>query len=191
MKADVFDLLIQHNILDRQFPLHEHTIATLLQACKATGVLSETVEKLMWDRVAAWERAGMQDAGLESGATDLLDALTNQYRLVILTNNARQAAIEALEHTGVTHYFDRILGREQMDALKPSPSGIHNIMSYYPQIVRQEWLSVGDAWIDGKAAQEAGVDFLGYCTKEEEFIQRGIPSIGRLHTLMDLLVHLE
>jgi phosphoglycolate phosphatase len=133
MKVDVFELLIHHEILDRQFPLHEHTIATLLESCRVTGIMSESVERLMWDRVAQWEREGMLDADLESGALELLEMLQDRYHLVILTNNARQAALDALELTGVTSCFEHIVGREQMQALKPSPSGIQYIMNHYPE----------------------------------------------------------
>jgi phosphoglycolate phosphatase len=190
MKLDIFNQLIGYQVLDRSFPMHEHTIATLLEACRDMGNMSREQEQAVWTRVAQWEREGMHEAGLEPGAIELLSGLKERYHLVILTNNARQAAVEALETTGTIRFFEHIVGREQMGVLKPSPAGIHHILSLYPDTEMHEWVSVGDAWIDGKAAQQAGVAFIQYRSKTEEFAKREIPSLGRLESLMDLHVYL-
>ncbi|MFK7695368.1 HAD family hydrolase [Paenibacillus sp. HJGM_3] len=187
MKQDVFRLLLDYEAVAADFPIHNHTIATLLESTRGSGKLTGEQERAVWQRVAEWEREGMENAGLEPEALELLNALRDRFRLVILTNNAHQAALEALETTGTLAFFDTVVGREQMGVLKPSPAGIHYIRALFPALSAHEWLSVGDAWIDGSAAQQAGVDFIRYRSRDEEFFKRDIPSLGRLDSLLDLL----
>ncbi|WP_127585781.1 HAD family hydrolase [Paenibacillus koleovorans] len=187
MKADIAATLIEQAVLDRQTRVQEHTVATLLETAKASGRLTDAMNETLWARVADWEREGMRDAGLEEEALELLHELKSRsYALVILTNNARQAAIQALETTRTLALFDHVLGREQMAALKPSPSGVNAILSLYPDWAAADWLSVGDSWIDGHAAMQAGVSFVAYRSKSEEFAKRSIPALGRLERLSEL-----
>lgn len=186
IKEDVFRLLAKAGLFPDNFPLHEYTIATFLEEAKQTEGMTNELETAAWEIVVNGEREGMIDAALEPFVPEMLEALHRKARLVVLTNNARAAAIEALERTGITHYFEHIAGREQMEALKPSPSGIRYLLSLFPTISPEQWLSVGDSWIDGKAAQDAGIDFLAYNVNSEQLARRQIDSIGSIRSMQQL-----
>ncbi|MEX1030674.1 MAG: HAD family hydrolase [Paenibacillaceae bacterium] len=133
----------------------------------------------------------MRGAGLEPGAKQLLESLHNKYVLVVITNNSVVAALEALKNTEIAAFFDLIIGREMMSALKPSPSGFHYVMNQFPAIKPDEWISIGDSWIDGKAAQDAGIPFISYRADDDKFRLRGIEPIARMSRLMQLHEYVE
>jgi len=187
MKQSVFDFLVGRGILAGDFPLREHTIATLIHSARATGRFSPELEREAWDIIVRLERKGMRDADLEPHVREVLAKLHSRLTLVVLTNNARSAALAALERTGVARCFDLVVGREQMAALKPSPSGFRYVLSQYADIAPEQWLAVGDSWIDGKAAQDAGVPFLAYRSDEKQLERHGVKPIGRIESMSDLL----
>jgi phosphoglycolate phosphatase len=119
----------------------------------------------------------------------VLDELRDRYQLYILTNNAYAAAQEALVETGISDYFTEIVAREQMTQLKPSPSGVHYILRQQPQWPLEAWVMIGDSWIDGKAAQDAGIRFLSYQGKLGEMEQRGVKPVATVKSLRELLNH--
>lgn len=187
MKKAVFDLLVQHQLMDPELDYTKHSASQLIDFGRHSGRITHEIEASVWDTIVAYETEGMHGAALEDGAAEVLNALKSHYTLVILTNNARSAAIKALDETAIIHSFDRIAGREQMTMLKPSPSGIHFILEQYPDISAEQWVMVGDSWIDGKAAQDGGVSFIAYQGDQQEMEGHGITPvayIGHLHELL-------
>lgn len=191
IKGEVFALLKEENLLPSGFPVDDHTIATLIETARNAPGMTPMFDQTIWEIVVEGERAGMAGAGLEPHVPEVLERLHGRYPLTVLTNNAYQAAVEALERTGIIHFFDHIAGREQMDALKPSSSGVATLLSYYPHIRPEKWLSVGDSWIDGKAAQGGGVAFLAYNAKVAELERREVPYLGHIQSMHELLGYLE
>ena len=187
MKQSVFDLLVGQGIFPGDFPLRDHTTATLIESARATGRFSPELERKAWDIVVRLEREGMRGADLEPNVREVLAKLHSRLTLVVLTNNARSAALDALERTGVARCFDLVVGREQMGALKPSPCGFRYVLSQYAGTAPKQWLAVGDSWIDGKAAQDAGVPFLAYRSDEKQLERHGVKPIGRIESMSDLL----
>ncbi|MEF3302981.1 HAD family hydrolase [Paenibacillus sp. GYB003] len=186
IKRDVFGFLNGCGVLPPDFPLGEHTIATLIEAARGSGKLQAAWEAEIWDTVVRGEREGMAGAELEPFVPEVLERLRGDVAMSVLTNNAREAAIEALHRTGIVSCFEHIAGREQMAALKPSPSGLLHLLSHYPHIRADEWLAVGDSWIDGKAAQQGGVPFLAYHANTAEFERRSVPVIGHIRSMREL-----
>ncbi|GAA3406815.1 HAD family hydrolase [Paenibacillus hodogayensis] len=186
IKRDLFGLLAEEGILPRGFPAAEHTIATLIETARLTQKLTDELEAAVWDIVVKGERQGMHGAELEPFVADMLERLRGRAHLTVLTNNALEAALEALHRTGIASCFEHIAGREQMTALKPSPSGIVYLRSHYPHLEAGDWLAVGDSWIDGKAAEQAGIPFLAYNARMEELERRAVPTIGRIRSMREL-----
>lgn len=186
MKADIFCYLHTSGIVPADLPLSVHTCATLIEYGKQSG-LSDEQERVVWEIAAKHELMGMEGAGLEPDVESLLQRLHQKYTLAIVTNNSIDAANEALHKTGIHGYFDLIVGREQMSALKPSPSGFHYVLKQFPQIAPDTWLSVGDSWIDGKASTEAGIRFICYQTNLEIMTERGVTALARIENIPDLI----
>jgi len=185
MKKDLFTYLNEEGLLASYLELSEHTCATLIELAKTKGMTSSQ-EEVVWAICERHEVVGMQDAGLEEGAHELLQALATRFTLTILTNNAQEAAEKALKTTGISKYFDMVVGREKVKELKPSSKGVQYILGCYPQIPPEKWIFIGDAWIDGKAAQGAEVLFISYKGNVQELNERKIPFISNIENLLDI-----
>ncbi|MCY9666564.1 HAD family hydrolase [Paenibacillus alginolyticus] len=186
MKKQVADFLTENDLLQVDFPIQEHTTSTMIAYVKAKGMPEETYKEVM-KMVVHYELIGMEGAGLESHVSELLTMLKSRYVLVIVTNNSYKAAVHALEETGIHPYFDLIIGREQMEAMKPSPSGYLAAKQHFPQILEREWISVGDSWIDGRASIDAGIPFISYGTNDHLMKEKGITPIANIDSLLKLL----
>lgn len=187
MKREVFQLLIRHGCCQPGLDWQSHTASQLIEIGRRSGQMTEALEGEMWEAVAAVEKEGMHEAVLEEHAVEVLEELQRSHRLFILTNNAYAAAVEALQKTGIDGYFAKIVAREQMTELKPSSAGVHAILRQQPKWPTDAWTMVGDSWIDGKAAQDAGVRFIAYGGKAGEMEQRGVRPFATVGDLRELL----
>ncbi|MDD9267462.1 HAD family hydrolase [Paenibacillus sp. GCM10023248] len=161
MKSEVAAWLAEKGLLPANFQADAHTTSTLLAYASENGATDEMIAEAL--RIAAThELKGMEGAGLEPGAAELLDRLYGRYKLVIVTNNSHAAAIRALQITGIKDRFDLIVGREQMEAMKPSPSGNLTVLQHFNSLKGDQWIAIGDSWIDGRAAEDAGIPFISY-----------------------------
>ncbi|PZE21422.1 HAD family hydrolase [Paenibacillus xerothermodurans] len=185
MKLEIFRYLVERRVLPADMPIKEHTTATLIEHAKQLRLAPE-LERDVWAIAAKHELAGMKEAGLERGAAPFLASLSGEFTLTVVTNISHAAALQALEQTGLAHFFDIIAGREQMAALKPSPSGFHYVMERCRAVRHDRWISVGDAWIDGKAANAAGIPFLSYQTEPAVMTSRGVDSLGTILEISEM-----
>ncbi|MCQ6562432.1 HAD family hydrolase [Paenibacillus mendelii] len=191
MKSDIYEYLMQNAVLESGFPVKEHTTATLIEHVRQTGKLTDSLYYAVMDIAAEHELRGMEGAGLEPGAEELLAVLHQRYQLAIVTNNSIAAAREALERTGIISVFDLVVGREQMASMKPNPAGFVVVKETLRFVGNDQWLSVGDAWIDGKASADAGIPFISYRTGLDVMHARGVRPIGRIDRLSELIPLLE
>lgn len=142
--------------------------------------------RAMWGVVAAAEAEGLRQAVPVERAAEVLQTLhAGGYRLAVLTNNARAGVQSKLEEFAVDGFFEVIATRTEVPALKPSPEGVRYILSRLPG-VRRSYV-IGDAWIDGRAAEEAGARFIGFGTKEAAALDRGIRPWAWITDLRELL----
>lgn len=186
MKQDIFTLLVENKVLPSSFPVQDHTPSTMLEHAKQFG-LTDALYLTSMDIAAKHEEVGMAGAGLEPGVKELLQSIKQEYTLVVLTNNSYPAALKALEYTDIVSYFDFIIAREQMTSLKPSPSGFHFVMNEFQEIKMGEWITIGDSWIDGKAANAAGIPFISYRTSLEEMENKGVKAVARVEHISGIL----
>lgn len=139
----------------------------------------------MWEVVAAGEAEGLKDARPDVQARPVLEELQRRgYRLAVLTNNAREAVRAKLDEAGLTALFDCLATRTEVAEPKPSPAGIHYVLDRLP--VSRAYL-IGDAWIDGVAAQQAGIPFIGIGAKRDAALERGVTPWAWIADLRELL----
>ncbi len=189
MKQAVFELLRAYRLCDPALEWQRYTASQLIEMGRQSGHCTQQMEDQVWAVVTAFEKEGMHEADLETGVTDVLAQLHEHFQLVILTNNAFAAATEALVRTGIIGFFDSIVAREQMTALKPSPSGITYILEKHATIPVADWLMVGDSWIDGKAAQDGSVKFVAYQGSRQEMETHNVSPCAYLTDIRELLAH--
>lgn len=190
MKRAALEFLHEHELLPEGYSPEHKTTAQVIEDARKTSGRDEEWIHLVWEILDVVEQEGMKDAGLEPGAKNILQKLHGQFPLVVLTNNSYQSAISALKHTGMIDYFDHIVGRDQMPKLKPSSSGVQYIHRLYPHIEPAEWLSIGDSWIDGKAAIGAGSRFLAYRGDKERFARESVEPVGWIDQLEEIVHYL-
>ena len=109
------------------------------------------------------------------GIIDLLEYLKqNQYPISILSNKAYDMIMYGLELTNIAHYFDVVIGYEQMPQHKPHPAGIEVIKDFYKTNNNDNIYLIGDTLIDINTAINANINSVGvtWCiTKKEDFIK--------------------
>ncbi|MDR5695199.1 MAG: HAD-IA family hydrolase [Armatimonadota bacterium] len=145
------------------------------------------VGKAMWEVVMHHERAGLEGATLVEHAPEVLNTLKGWgYRLALLTNNGRAAVEEVLHAFGLAGTFEVVVSREDVHSPKPSPEGITLILNRLRGSPALAYM-IGDAWIDGLAAQRAGVRFIAFQPREEDLRSRGIVPWAVIQDLRELL----
>ena len=131
------------------------------------------------------ERRAMEQAVLEPFAEEALTALRQLgFATAIWTNNDRVVTDFVLGRFGLLHHLDLVVTRDDVTALKPDPDGL--------RVVRLRWpgaphiVMVGDAWVDGLAAQAGGIPFIAYRADAAELERRGVSVTARITSLLDL-----
>nr|WP_280922257.1 HAD-IA family hydrolase [Ammoniphilus resinae] len=191
MKRTVFEFLCSHEMIADDFPWSEQTASQIIETGRKHSQFS-MIEGELWRLIGEIEAEGMEGAELEPYARDMLAELQKREILtVVLTNNAYQAAEKALRNTKAFDFFSHVVGREQMEKLKPSPSGIHFILRQYPRVPKEKWLFIGDSWIDGMAAKLAGIRFLAYRADQGELARRGVSYVAMIDSLKEVIAWMD
>ncbi|MDT8976607.1 HAD-IA family hydrolase [Paenibacillus sp. chi10] len=190
MKYETYQFLVSKEILPAGYNLDYHTTSTIVEEAIQTNRMTEELLKEMWDIAKKHEVCGMQGADLEPGAVEILNKLQGRYHLAIVTNNSVEAAEIALRDNGIYEYFDFIIGRELMKSLKPSPDGYLRVLDEFKNSAN-EWLSIGDSWIDGMASISAGIRFIAYRSDKEMLKQMKVNPTAELSDLLELMSLIE
>jgi phosphoglycolate phosphatase len=162
----------------RRLPLH--ALADLGSA------ISDGLGRAMWSAIEAYEAEGLKGAAAMPHAQAVLKTLSDRgVRLALLTNNARRATETFLDALGLSCYLDAIVTRDDVPRMKPDPAGVRAILDRVGP-VRAAYL-VGDSWLDGRAAEAAGIRFIGFGPRREEVEARGIVPWAWITDLRELL----
>ncbi len=145
-----------------------------------------TLVPRMWETIEAHETAGLQDALPLDNAREILDALrTRGFRIAVLTNNARAGALDALRAANLLHSMEVLVARDDVRSLKPAGDGVTEAARRLGQVERL--YVIGDSWIDGAAAAEAGARFIAYRRPAEDLHDRGVRPWRTIAHLAELL----
>lgn len=151
-----------------------------------TGATSPDLVPKAWAIIEAYEAEGLEGANAMPHARAVLDTLAaGTKRLALLTNNARAATARALDHLGLASSIGLVVTRDDVPTIKPDPAGIRLILERVGS-VRAAYL-VGDSWIDGQAAAEAGIRFVGFGPRRAEVEARGVRPWAWITDLRELL----
>jgi phosphoglycolate phosphatase len=120
----------------------------------------------------------------DDAAATLHDLKSEGAALALLTNNARPAALAALERFNLLEPFELVLARDDVPALKPSPAGLRLAAERLAPV--RTLAMVGDASIDGIAANRSGVPFIAFRPREADMDRRGIVRWATIQALADV-----
>jgi phosphoglycolate phosphatase len=140
----------------------------------------------MWQIIEAHEIEGLREARPLDGAPEVLAVLRARgFRIAVVTNNARAAALRALAAAALLPQTEALVARDDVPAMKPAGDGVAEAVRRLGGLDR--WYVIGDSWIDGAAAAEAGGRFIAYRRPEEELRERGVRPWRAISHLSELL----
>jgi phosphoglycolate phosphatase len=84
-------------------------------------------------------------------------------KLAVLTNSGRRAATRILERSSLSRYFDFVLTRDDVEAMKPRPEGVIQAVSLF-SLPKERVVYVGDSMYDIMAAKAAGLKVVSVAT---------------------------
>jgi phosphoglycolate phosphatase len=165
-----------------------YRVGELLTWCQAHA---PDVEKPLWEIALDHERRAMDVATLEAGAREAVEgARAAGFATAVWTNNARDISGGALARFGLLPVLDLVVTRDEMRALKPDPDGWRVLAEHFGS-APADAVVIGDSWVDGVAAQAAGVPFIAYRPKETDLVRWKITPIARLTDLAALPAWLQ
>jgi phosphoglycolate phosphatase len=139
----------------------------------------------VWDIALDHERRAVASAWLEPGARQALaGARAAGFATALWTNNAREVTDVALDRFELTDALDLVVTRDEMTELKPSADGWRVITARFSGV--RDAVVVGDSWVDGLAAAEAGVPFIAYRPRPGELARWKITPIAEIDDLITL-----
>jgi phosphoglycolate phosphatase len=159
-----------------------YRVGELIRHCAAEA---PAMSAPVWAIALEHERRAVAQAWLEPGALEALTGARDAgFATALWTNNAREVTQIALEQFGLTSHLDLIVTRDDMRAMKPDADGWRVIADYFG--VARDAVVVGDSWVDGLAAAEAGVPFVAYRAKDADLERWKITPVARLSDLAAL-----
>ena len=121
-------------------------------------------EEQVWNFVSTYKEhyreISKQKTLMLPDAFDAIKLASEQARLGIVTTKTGRYSKELLEHFGVMHYFEVLIGREDVQRPKPHPEPIFKAMARMNAKTDTVWM-IGDTRLDIAAANAAGVKSVG------------------------------
>ncbi len=103
------------------------------------------------------------------GAKEAIMLAYEEAYLGVVTTKTGLYSVALLEHMDVMHYFDVLIGRENVIHPKPHPEPIYQALKQLPKVTDGIWM-IGDTCMDMQAAQASGIDSIavlcGYSSEE-------------------------
>ena len=112
------------------------------------------------------------------GAIDAIQLAAKHARLGVVTTKTGIYSKELLEHFGVMHYFEVLIGREDVERPKPHPEPVLKAMALMQATTATTWM-IGDTRLDIAAANAAGIKSIG--------VLSGYDNAEQLLTLCDFI----
>jgi phosphoglycolate phosphatase len=184
IRTAIIDRLLAVGALDQRPPNpRQHSIPEWLDI--AAGHDPQLASEL-WRTVDDFEREGMIHGTIEDDARPTLDRLcAADFRLAVLTNNSVASAEAALERFDLAERFELVLARERVPLLKPFGDGV---LLAHTTLGGGQTYVVGDAYLDGLAAQRAAVDarFIAFRANAEDLASRGVLTWASIRALAEI-----
>ena len=121
-------------------------------------------EEKIWEYVAAYKehyrKISKAKTFLLPDAKEAVVLAKSCATLGVVTTKTAKYSIELLEHMELMHYFDVLIGREDVTHPKPDPEPIHKALSKLPSVTDHIWM-IGDTSMDMLAAKAAKIDSAG------------------------------
>jgi phosphoglycolate phosphatase len=183
LRARLVDQIAQVGVAEPRDELLRLPIPQIVLRAEA---VAPAIKAELWATIERFEEEGLRGATAMPHAAHVLAALRARgHDLAILTNNARPATARMLAHHGLSSFFDLTVTRDDVPAMKPDPAGVRFILAR--TTIGARVVLIGDSWIDGRAAEDAGVRFIGFGGRRADVEARGVQPWGWITDLRELL----
>lgn len=124
----------------------------------------ERVKKRLYSILDDFELESGKSVTAFPGAKEVLASLRSKSaKLAVLTNSGRRASSRILERSSLSGFFDFVLTRDDVDAMKPRPEGLSQAVSLFA-LPKEKVVYVGDSPYDIMAAKAAGLKVISVAT---------------------------
>lgn len=121
-------------------------------------------EAQVWDYVDAYKRhyqtVSCQKTILLPHAADAVQLAAEHAALGVVTTKTGKFSRELLEHLGLMHYFEVLIGREDVENPKPHPEPVLKALSQMQTDWNTCWM-IGDTCMDMLSAKAANISAIG------------------------------
>lgn len=130
----------------------------LYETFRRIGCCEEDCQKLFLEYRKINEALQSKYLKMFPDTYSLLEELKNKgYTLAIFSNKIHKAIVSGLDEVNLTHYFDYILGVDEVNFPKPNPEGIKMVMEKFDD----KCIYIGDTKNDMLTAKGANVLAIG------------------------------
>jgi phosphoglycolate phosphatase len=124
----------------------------------------------------------IKDILLYNGIKELLETMSKHFILSIATNASVEFARKMTEYLNIDHYFEYIVGSNQVKVAKPHPELLLNTLESL-NIKVEHSILIGDSNKDKNAAVSCGMDYLlvnwGFTQHEEDGVINNTDALNK------------
>jgi phosphoglycolate phosphatase len=159
-------------------------VSVLVARMRAARGLPESIhERMLADFNLAYEAAVENTRPYPSVPEALARLQAEGHRLGLCTNKPVAPCRAVIDHVGLGHAFDVVIGGDSLPVLKPDPAPLH---AAFAQLGEGPMLYVGDSETDAETARRAGVPFLLFTEGYRKSDLADIPHAARFERFDDL-----
>jgi len=121
------------------------------------GVEATYIEKYVQAYKRHYRKISCEKTVLLPAAKEAIVLAYQEAYLGVVTTKTGLYSVALLEYMEVMHYFDVLIGREDVERPKPNPEPIQKALLQLPEVTSGVWM-IGDTCMDMEAAQAANID---------------------------------
>jgi len=167
-----FDFEVTESMITSQIG---HTLETMFAG---VGVEAEYIEAYVSTYKLYYREIARQKTLLLPNALDAVREAASFARLGIVTTKTGRYSRELMEHFGMMHYFDVLIGFEDVENRKPHPEPILKALIQMGHENQEAWM-IGDTCLDIEASNRAGIKSVA--------VTSGYDNLEQLLTLTDVI----
>jgi len=130
---------------------------------RSLGVLEDEVDEYVAAYKRHYRKISREKTLLIDGAKEAIEYAAIHARLGVVTTKTAHYSKELLEHFGIFHHFEVLIGREDVENPKPHAEPILKAMSSMNAKSSSSYM-IGDTRLDLFSAKNAGIQCVGVST---------------------------
>ena len=164
-----------------------HPLATMFEAL---GVAAASVDKHVTTYKLYYREISCAKTFMLPNAVEALQEASQYARLGVVTTKTGHYSRELLEHFGVMHYFEVLVGFENVSNPKPHAEPILTALKQMNAGMEDVWM-IGDTTLDLEASRNAGVNAVGVLSGYHNHEQLSSFDFAITHDSLEAVRHIQ